>query len=72
MTQEIGLFLTLGPKSDCIRQSIHRLQMATNEGPAKVYMFYLVLLRLQICNLSNVVTENRQLYKNIQRSREVL
>jgi hypothetical protein len=46
MTQEVALFLTLGPESYGIRQCIHRLVMAPNKRASKVYVLDLVLLRL--------------------------
>ena len=56
MAQEVGLLFTLGPEADGIRQGVHGLSVAANEGTAKVDVLDLVFFRLQICDLSDIVT----------------
>ena len=56
VAQEVGLLFTLGPEADGIRQGVHGLSVAANEGTAKVDVLDLVFLRLQICDLSDVIT----------------
>lgn len=42
MAQEIGLLFTLGPEADGVRQGVHGLSVASNEGSAKVDVLDLV------------------------------
>ena len=46
MAQEVGLLFTLGPEADGIRQGVHGLSVAANEGTAKVDVLDLVFLQL--------------------------
>lgn len=57
MAQKVGLLLAFGPEADGIRQCVHGLAMAADEGSAKVDVLDLVFLRLQICDLADVVTD---------------
>lgn len=56
MAQEVCLLLALGPEADSVGESVHGLPVPTDEGATKVDMLHLVLLRLEVCNLANVVT----------------
>ena len=56
MAQEVGLLFTLGPEADGVGQGVHGLSVAANEGTAKVDVLDLVFFRLQICDLSDIVT----------------
>lgn len=56
MAQEIGLLFPLGPEADGIGQGVHGLSVASNKGSAKVDVLDLVFLRLQICDLSDIIT----------------
>lgn len=56
MAQEVCLLLALGPKADSVGKGVHGLSVPTNEGATKVDMLHLMLLRLEVCNLANVVT----------------
>ncbi len=55
MAEEIRLLGPFAPEFDGERQGMDRLLMATNEGATEVDALEIVLLRLQIRNLSNVV-----------------
>lgn len=44
VAQEVGLLFTLGPEADGVREGVHGLSMASNEGAAKVDVLDLVFL----------------------------
>lgn len=53
--EEIGLLGALGPEADSIRERVHRLSVAPNEGAAKVDAREAVLLSVQVGDLADVV-----------------
>lgn len=57
MAQEVGLLLAFGPEADGVRQCVHGLSVAADEGSAKVDVLDLVFLRLEICDLADVVAD---------------
>lgn len=55
MAKEIGSLGALGPELDGVRERIHGLTVAADEGATKINMFELMLFRLQVGDLSYVV-----------------
>lgn len=58
MAQEVCLLRAFAPEVDGKRQRVDRLPVATDEGTTKVYPLQIVLLGLEVCDLSNVVAAN--------------
>lgn len=59
MTKEVCLLLAFRPEFDGVGQGIHRLEMTADEGAPEVDMLKLVLLGLQVGDLTDVVTAVR-------------
>lgn len=55
MAKEIGSLGALGPELDGIRECVHGLTVATDEGAAEINVFKLMLFRLQVGDLSDVI-----------------
>ena len=55
MPKEVGLLSAVRPEIDGVGQRLHRLLVSTDERPAKIYVFELVLLRLKVGDLSDIV-----------------
>lgn len=55
MTKKVRLLLSFGPELDGVRQSIQNLPMTTNERATKVDMLQIVLLSMEVGNLTDVV-----------------
>ena len=62
MTQEVGLFTSLGPEIDGVGQCFYCLAVSTDERATKVNMLKPVLFRLQIRDLADVVAISCQYY----------
>lgn len=55
MTKKIGLLFPFRPKFNRIRQCVDCLTMTSNERAAEIDVLEIMLLGLQISNLTNVV-----------------
>lgn len=55
MAKKIGSLRTLGPELDGVGERVHGLTVSADERTTKIYMFELMLFRLEIGNLSDVV-----------------
>lgn len=56
MAKEISLLYPLGPKIDGIREGLDSLAVAADEGAAEVDAFKVVLLALQVGDLTDIIT----------------
>jgi len=59
MAEKIRLFYALAPEFDGEGQGVDCLLMATNEGATEVDALEIMLLRLQVCDLTDVVATQR-------------
>src|SRR5690625_3321429 len=55
VAEEVSLLLAFTPEPNGIAERVHRLPVAANERPAKVYVGEVMDLRLQVSNLADVV-----------------
>lgn len=60
MAEEVSLLLAIAPELDGVRQRVHCLAVAADEGTAKVDVLEAVILRLEVCDLTNVVAAGCQ------------
>lgn len=56
MAKKIGSLGSLGPELDGVRERVHGLTVAADEGAAEINVFELMLFRLQVGDLSDVIT----------------
>lgn len=61
MAKEIGSLGALRPELDGVRERVHGLTVAADEGAAEIDMLELMLFRLQIGYLSDVVTIDEEI-----------
>lgn len=57
VSQEICLFLALGPELDGIGEGVHRLAMAADKRPSEIYVLQSMLLRLEVGDLADVIAK---------------
>lgn len=56
MAEEVRLLLALTPELDGVRQRVHRLAVAADERASEIDVLKAVILRLEVCDLADVVT----------------